>query len=1088
MRWRTRGDVDALTRVFDAQAPGLLRFGVHLVGDTNAAEDLVQETFLTALRRASEYDASRPIDRWLAGILVRHAQEMRREARSFPAHALPERIDEDTPFEAASRRELSSELSRAVDALEEPYRAAILLHLKHGLEPADIAHVLGRSPGAVRVQLFRAREMLRKSLPAGIASALVIFTESARGLDAVRETVLHDAARLAPAASVSGGILGGGIVMKKLVVALAILLIGLAVYLGVARPWATTPAPSMGGKELVELRTSPIASESSSLATPEAVVEVSRSAVQTAPKPHRFLGRVLSTPDDTPVVGATVDLYAGRNCSRAEFDAHWASRSQQTYNGWVSPATIQRKEMHCSLFQLADLEPLRDYVAPSAGDVPIASTTTDKDGQFDLPSASDDGLIVVHAVGFGERRHVWLPRKMAEDEVRNVYVSRAGHLNARLITEDGTPYPHRVALALRGAVRFVLEVPKPNMREETHFDIWDVETDEQGRFSVDVAAQAVFVTSRDPSIGVREYGWALPDGRGCAPRGWLSPGRETADVVIVVRPTCVLDVSDARTGKPIERFHIQAKPNGANRRGSAGMNGWFSAPQGVLRITPEMDHFVDVVEREAQDGAWSARVWAVGYTPTEVKVDSAWKAQRVAVRLEPGSVSSLSGRVMRGSQPAAGVGIVIHADIGKQWTPPVDESNLIWLPVAGSRSDAAGDFEIALLPGRHLATFGEGAERISIPFDVPSANVTVDLAATARLRVRVVLSDGAPAIGRPIELRRPDDGRIVGVTDDHGEFLVDRTCVGEHVVRASSVKSLDQLNWDVESKIVTRATEEVALDLVLQPDQPRYGRLVLVGTTNPEQWKVNVRGWTETRVSVERDGRIPIDLRKAGNLEVFGPDGFEIVLNVPKDARDGHEFTVEVGERGYEGTLTSIADGKPISRVHVYAYLREPNKGKGMHAATTDAAGHFRIVGLEDAPYRLVFDEHFGAGASFANYVIHPTEVPTDPPRRLDLALPTRRGDRYEGAETIHIVGQLRWNGQVVEGSQAQFSADLAVAGAQLMVTQFMTLGPEGRYDASLPRSSRYTAWFWQPSTNAKGSVEWVGSGGAIEAHDVELH
>jgi DNA-directed RNA polymerase specialized sigma24 family protein len=96
-RFRRSGDTGALGRVFDETAPRLLQLAVHFVGDLGAAEDLVQATFVTAIERASTFDASRPLESWLAGILANHARDLRRDAqREIPPSALVERIEATT--------------------------------------------------------------------------------------------------------------------------------------------------------------------------------------------------------------------------------------------------------------------------------------------------------------------------------------------------------------------------------------------------------------------------------------------------------------------------------------------------------------------------------------------------------------------------------------------------------------------------------------------------------------------------------------------------------------------------------------------------------------------------------------------------------------------------------------------------------------------------------------------------------------------------------------------------------------------------------------------------------------------------------
>src|SRR6202008_2995852 len=81
LRYRQRGDAAALGEVFDRTAPELLKLAMHLVRDASEAEDVLQATFLAAIKRADSFDASRPLTPWLTGILARQAGLARRRAR-----------------------------------------------------------------------------------------------------------------------------------------------------------------------------------------------------------------------------------------------------------------------------------------------------------------------------------------------------------------------------------------------------------------------------------------------------------------------------------------------------------------------------------------------------------------------------------------------------------------------------------------------------------------------------------------------------------------------------------------------------------------------------------------------------------------------------------------------------------------------------------------------------------------------------------------------------------------------------------------------------------------------------------------------
>ena len=86
-----QGDLTALGELYTRHAPALLRFAKHAVGG-QAAEDLVQATFIKAVERASTYDGRSTSARgWLYGIAGRLSQERRRALGRFARALLADR-------------------------------------------------------------------------------------------------------------------------------------------------------------------------------------------------------------------------------------------------------------------------------------------------------------------------------------------------------------------------------------------------------------------------------------------------------------------------------------------------------------------------------------------------------------------------------------------------------------------------------------------------------------------------------------------------------------------------------------------------------------------------------------------------------------------------------------------------------------------------------------------------------------------------------------------------------------------------------------------------------------------------------------
>jgi len=238
-RWRSRGDLAALARVFDRVAPDLLAVASHLARDLEQAEDWVQATFLAAIEGADRWDAERPLRPWLFGILARHAARVRREEARTPDPArLPPSGVED-PARLTADAEASGALRGALAGLPRLYRDVLGAHLLEGKRPVEIAHERARAPGTVRMQIQRGLELLRRALPPGLATAFALRASPAsigRGLAALRESVLEHAAGTSAAAPAAGAT-AGALALGGIAVTTKTTLIGSALAVAAAGAW-----------------------------------------------------------------------------------------------------------------------------------------------------------------------------------------------------------------------------------------------------------------------------------------------------------------------------------------------------------------------------------------------------------------------------------------------------------------------------------------------------------------------------------------------------------------------------------------------------------------------------------------------------------------------------------------------------------------------------------------------------------------------------------------------------------------------------------------------------------------------------------
>ena len=143
----------------------LLAFTERLIGNRSDAEDICQETFARAWRRAREWKPGRAQYRtWL--FQVAHNQVRDRWRRQRPTEEISEALvsAELMPDQAADAEAQSHRVRAALQSLPERQRATIILSHYHGHTNIETAELLKVSVEAVESLLGRARRRLRELL------------------------------------------------------------------------------------------------------------------------------------------------------------------------------------------------------------------------------------------------------------------------------------------------------------------------------------------------------------------------------------------------------------------------------------------------------------------------------------------------------------------------------------------------------------------------------------------------------------------------------------------------------------------------------------------------------------------------------------------------------------------------------------------------------------------------------------------------------------------------------------------------------------------------------------------------------------
>jgi RNA polymerase sigma-70 factor (ECF subfamily) len=163
------GDVAAYERLVREYESLAFRAAFVITGDSQEAEDAVQEALVKAYRSMKRFRPGAPFRPWLMTIVANEARNRRKAAGRRTSLAL--RVAEESvagnhasPEAAAMDSERRAELLRALEGLREEDRQAIACRYFLGLSEAETAAALGCAKGTVKSRTSRALGRLRERM------------------------------------------------------------------------------------------------------------------------------------------------------------------------------------------------------------------------------------------------------------------------------------------------------------------------------------------------------------------------------------------------------------------------------------------------------------------------------------------------------------------------------------------------------------------------------------------------------------------------------------------------------------------------------------------------------------------------------------------------------------------------------------------------------------------------------------------------------------------------------------------------------------------------------------------------------------
>jgi RNA polymerase sigma-70 factor (ECF subfamily) len=168
LQGRTEAFGELVRRYQDRLYNALYRF----LDSSEDAQDVVQETFLSAYQSLRGFKGDSQFFTWLYRIAMNHAVDLKRKQRvvlRLDSQRTEESQPLDTsagsrPEEATERNEETEKLRRALNKLSPEHRIALIMKDLEGMKYEEMAEVLGVPIGTIRSRLHRARVELREIL------------------------------------------------------------------------------------------------------------------------------------------------------------------------------------------------------------------------------------------------------------------------------------------------------------------------------------------------------------------------------------------------------------------------------------------------------------------------------------------------------------------------------------------------------------------------------------------------------------------------------------------------------------------------------------------------------------------------------------------------------------------------------------------------------------------------------------------------------------------------------------------------------------------------------------------------------------
>jgi len=168
-----QGNEEALARIMRHYEQHLYRLTLRVCGNATLAEEATVQTFYKVWCKAGQWQGQSPAEAWIYRIAVRTVLDLQRSHRRWhkrqqQAELARMQVNAAGPAETLAAREahekVAFELEQAIKALSQEDRLLVHLYYDEQRQLSEIAQLMNRTQGALKMRLARARQRLRGAL------------------------------------------------------------------------------------------------------------------------------------------------------------------------------------------------------------------------------------------------------------------------------------------------------------------------------------------------------------------------------------------------------------------------------------------------------------------------------------------------------------------------------------------------------------------------------------------------------------------------------------------------------------------------------------------------------------------------------------------------------------------------------------------------------------------------------------------------------------------------------------------------------------------------------------------------------------